>query len=42
MGRLKGHLHLDALTVGGTSMAENIADANVYNDDVIRPLDNPI
>ena len=42
MGRLKGKLHLDAMTVGGTTVCENIADAKVFNDDVIRPLDNPI
>ena len=42
MGRLKGKLHLDAMTVGGTTVGENIADAKVFNDDVIRPLDNPI
>ena len=42
MSRLKGHLHLDAITVTGKTLGENIADAQVYNDDVIRPLDNPI
>lgn len=42
MSRLRGHLHLDALTVTGKTLGENIADAQVYNDDVIRPLDNPI
>lgn len=42
MGRLKDKLHLDAMTVGGTTVGENIADAKVFNDDVIRPLDNPI
>ncbi len=40
--RIEPHLHGDALTVTGTSLAENIASAEVYNDDVIRPLDNPI
>lgn len=42
MSRLKGHLHLDAITVTGKTLGENIADAQVYNDDVIRTLDNPI
>lgn len=42
MNRMRGHLHLDALTVGGTTVGENIAGAEVFNDDVIRPLDNPI
>jgi dihydroxy-acid dehydratase len=40
--RIEGHLHGDAMTVNGHTIAENIADAVVYNDDVIRPLDKPI
>ncbi len=40
--RLRGHLHLDALTVNGKTLGENIADAEVFQDDVIRPLSNPI
>ena len=42
MERLRGHLHLDCLTVTGRSIGENIEGALVFNDDVIRPLDNPI
>lgn len=42
MSRLKDHLHLDAMTVSGQTLGHNIKDAEVYNDDVIRPLDNPI
>ena len=42
MTRLRDHLHLDALTVNGATLGENIAAAGVYNDDVIRPIDNPI
>jgi dihydroxy-acid dehydratase len=42
MSRLKDHLHLDALTVNGQTIGQNIADAQVFHDDVIRPLDNPI
>ena len=42
MGRIKEHLHLDALTITGKTLGENIAGAEVYNDDVIRPLSNPI
>jgi dihydroxy-acid dehydratase len=42
MSRLRGFLHLDALTVTGRTLGENIAKAEVYNDDVIRPLDKPI
>jgi dihydroxy-acid dehydratase len=42
MSRMKQHLHLDALTVSGKTVGENIDGAAVYNDDVIRSLDNPI
>lgn len=42
MTRLKDRLHLDAMTVTGRSLGENIADASVYNDDVIRTAGNPI
>lgn len=30
------------MTVTGTTVAENIASARVHDDDVIRPLDNPV
>lgn len=42
MNRLRDKLHLDAMTVNGRTMGENIAGAEVYNDDVIRPLDNAL
>jgi dihydroxy-acid dehydratase len=42
MTRIWDHLHLDALTVNGQTLGENIARAEVYNDDVIRTVDNPI
>ncbi len=42
MGVLKGHLKLDALTITGKTVGENIAGAEVYNADVIRPLSNGI
>ena len=42
MNRLGDRLNLDCLTVNGRTMGENIAGAEVYNDDVIRPLDNPV
>ena len=35
-----GTLHLDCMTVTGKTLGENIADAEVKDDDVIRPLDN--
>ncbi|HSI39073.1 MAG TPA: L-arabinonate dehydratase [Xanthobacteraceae bacterium] len=42
MTQLRHVLHLDALTVSGRTLGENIADAEVYNDDIIRPVSNPI
>ena len=42
MKRIEPHLQLDALTVNGRSLGDNIANAEVHDDDVIRPLDNPI
>ena len=42
MSRLTGHLHLGAMTVTGRSLGTNLDGAEVYNDDVIRPLHNPI
>jgi dihydroxy-acid dehydratase len=42
MSRLKGHLDLAQINVGGASWAASLDGAKVYNDDVIRPLDNPI
>ncbi len=40
--RLTGILHLDCLNANGKTLGENIAGAEVYNDDVIRPLNNPL
>ncbi|MCK2183831.1 IlvD/Edd family dehydratase [Halomonas getboli] len=34
--------HKDALTVNGKTLWENVQDAPQYNDEVIRPLDNPL
>lgn len=42
MNRMRAKLHLDALTVNGRTIGENIDGAEVYNDDVIRPMDNPL
>jgi dihydroxy-acid dehydratase len=42
MKRIEAHLRLDALTVNGRTIGENIANAEVHQDDVIRPLSNPI
>jgi dihydroxy-acid dehydratase len=40
--RLAPHLHGGAMTVAGKSIAEGFATAEVFDDDVIRPLENPI
>jgi dihydroxy-acid dehydratase len=42
LSRLVAHLALDAPTVTGRTLGENIAGAEVFNDDVIRTLDNPL
>ena len=39
---LSDHLHLDAMTVNGLTLGENVASAQVHNPDVIRPLDHPL
>ncbi len=35
-------LNKDCLTVTGNSLFENVKNAKIYNDDVIRTLDNPV
>ena len=42
MKELGDKLDLSAMTVNGQTMGDNIADAVNYNDDVIRPLANPV
>jgi dihydroxy-acid dehydratase len=42
MHRLRDSLRLDALNVNGRTLGENIADAVVFDDDVILPLDRPL
>jgi dihydroxy-acid dehydratase len=42
MAQLKDRLNLTALTVNGRTIGENLEGAMVYNDDVIRPLSNPV
>ena len=42
MNTITEHLKLDARTVNGRSTGENIAGAEVYDKDVIRPTTNPI
>ena len=42
MSRLKGSLDLTQINASGATWAESLEGAEVYNDDVIRPLDNAI
>jgi dihydroxy-acid dehydratase len=42
LARLADHLALDCVTVNGRTLGENIDGAEVWDDDVIRPLDNPV
>ena len=42
MTRIAPHLKLNAMTVNGRTLGENIQGAEVFDDDVIRPLGKPI
>ncbi|MDH2433818.1 L-arabinonate dehydratase [Pokkaliibacter sp. MBI-7] len=42
MSRLAGYLNLEQRTVNGRTLGSNLEDAEIYNDDVICTLDNPI
>src|SRR5450631_2680593 len=42
MSRIKEHLHLEVMTVTGKTLGENLEGAEVYNDDVIRTVKDPI
>ncbi len=42
LNRIRVLLALDARTVNGKTIGENIQGCGVYNDEVIRPLNNPI
>lgn len=42
MKQLESRLDCSVLTVTGRSMGENLEGAKVYNNDVIRSLDNPV
>jgi dihydroxy-acid dehydratase len=42
MSRIADLLHTDALTVNGRTLGENIAGAEVHDDDVILPRDRPL
>ena len=42
MGRIKSLLDLDSITITGRTLAENISGHVVHNEDIIRPVDNPL
>jgi dihydroxy-acid dehydratase len=42
MSRIKEHLRLDQKTVNGRTVGENLEGAECFNDDVIRPLADPV
>jgi dihydroxy-acid dehydratase len=42
MARLVPWLHLDQQTVNGRSVGENLQGAECFDEDVIRPLSNPV
>lgn len=42
LSQIKSHLKLNAATVSGKTLGENLEGAEVFNDDVIRPLDKPV
>src|SRR5688572_4866613 len=42
LAELKDLLHLDACTVNGRTLGENLAGARIFNEDVIRKRENPL
>ncbi len=42
LNRLEKHINKDAVTVSMKTVGEIIAEAKIYDEEVIRPLDNPI
>ncbi len=42
LGRIAPHLDLTCRTVSGHTLGDDIAGAQVWNDEVIRPLDRPV
>ena len=42
MSQLSERLDLSAMTVNGKTLGQNLEGTEVYNDDVIRPLSNPV
>ncbi len=42
LSRLQEHLHLEQRGVSGKTLGELIGEAEIYDDDIIRTLDNPV
>ena len=42
MNSMSDILNTDAFTVNGSSVGQNIENAEIYNEDVIRPISNPV
>jgi len=42
LNRMRDLLHLDCVTANGETLGDNLGDAGVYNDEVIRTRDNPM
>ena len=42
LGKMMDLLDLDCMTVNGSTLRENIEGAEVFDDEVIRPRNNPI
>jgi len=40
--RIRDLLHLDCQTVAGVTLGESLEEVEVFDEDVIRPLDNPL
>jgi dihydroxy-acid dehydratase len=42
LAEIKDTLHLDAITINGRTLGDNLADAHRIGDEVIRPRSNPL
>ena len=42
MKRLEESLNLETITINGKTLHDNLEGAEVFNEDVIRPLENPV
>ena len=42
LAQIQDHLKIDAITVNGRTIGQNIANSEIYEPDVIRTTDNPV